>query len=769
MNERKIIQKLWHLFLIGLFLVPIYIFSVQVDFCNLYGGMPSMELLENPQSELASELYSADGLLLGKYFRNNRSPVQYADISPTMIQALIASEDYRFEQHAGIDLFGLSRAFFLSVLLQRKKGGGSTLTQQLAKNLFNTRGELDYRGKLSNIPLLGKFSVKTKEWILAVQLERAYTKQEILSMYLNTITFGSNTFGIKVAAQTFFNKTPAELRVEESALLVGVLRAPTYYSPIKHPVRAKRVRNVVLAQMTKHGFLTQTEYNLLSEAPIELHYQKENYTQGLAPYFRATVREFLLKWTKENGYDLFSDGLRIYTTIDSLVQKHAEATLREHMMRLQQTFDAHWEGRNPWINEKEQEIEGYIDKEIKRTDLYKQLVQKYGTDTAAIDKVLNSPIPTELFSWNGPIKTVISPLEAFKYNRKILRAGCLAMDPHTGHIKAWVGGIDYKFFQYDHVKRSKRQAGSTFKPIVYTVALDNGYLPTDLVVDEPVPFAEPNGRVWTAQNAWKSYSGNKYTLRYAMAKSYNSITSYLIKQLTPQLVVEYAHRMGIKGPLDPVPALCLGSSDVSIYEMVGAYSTFLNKGVWTEPFFVTHIEDKNGNILQTFRPQHQEAIHPDTADMMMYMLQGSLEEGALDGVAKKLRADNDIAGKSGTTSNQSDGWFIGLTQNLCVGVWVGGEDRCIHFRDFHLGSGSATARPIWEQFILKLYNDPHVAYQKGPLTSNGTLSEKVKKIIQSRNKAVLEQLPGRPSGNTPPLRPSDPAQPSVVLDVDKIY
>lgn len=769
MNERKITQKLWRFFVIGLLLVPIYIFSVQVDFCNLYGGMPSMELLENPQSELASELYSADGLLLGKYFRNNRSPVQYTDISPTMIQALIASEDYRFEQHAGIDFVGLLRAFFLSVLLQRKKGGGSTLTQQLAKNLFNTRRELDYRGKLSKIPLLGKFSMKTKEWILAVQLERAYTKQEILAMYLNTVTFGSNTFGIKVAARTFFKKTPAELRVEEAALLVGILRAPTYYSPVKHPDRAKHIRNVVLAQMSKHGFLKQTAYNLLSEAPIELHYQEENYEQGLAPYFRATVREFLLKWAKEHGYDLFSDGLRIYTTIDSRVQKHAEATLKERMMRLQQSFDAHWQGRNPWINEKEQEIEDYIDNEIKKTVLYKQLVQKYGTDTVAIDKELNNPISTELFSWDGPIKTVISPLEAFKYHRKILQAGCLAMDPHTGHIKAWVGGIDYKFFQYDHVKRSKRQAGSTFKPIVYTVALDNGYLPTDLVVDEPVPFAEPNGSVWTAQNAWKSYSGKKYTLRYAMAKSYNSITSYLIKQLTPQLVVEYAHRMGIKGPLDPVPSLCLGSSDVSIYEIVGAYSTFLNKGVWTEPFFVTHIEDKNGNILQTFRPQHQEAMHPDTADLMMYMLQGSLEEGALHGVAKELRANNDIAGKSGTTSNQSDGWFIGLTQNLCVGVWVGGEDRCIHFRDFHLGSGSATARPIWEQFILKLYNDPHVMYQKGPLTSNGTLSEKVKKIMQSRNKDVPEQLSEKPPGSPLPFGPSNPSRASVVLDVDKIY
>lgn len=760
----KIIRIIWKIFATVMISIPIYFVSVQVDFYNLYGAMPSTDLLENPQSELASELYSADGILLGKYFSNNRSPITYEEIAPNMIHALIASEDYRFEQHAGIDLRGLSRAFFLSVVLQQNKGGGSTLTQQLAKNIFNIRKDINYRGKWSKIPLLSKLILKTKEWILAVQLERAYTKQEIIAMYLNTVTFGSNTYGIKVAARTFFNKTPAELRIEESALLVGLLRAPTRYSPITNPAKANHIRNVVLGQMVKYGFLQKSEYDLICEIPTQLHYQEENYEKGIAPYFRAVVRDFLLKWSQKNGHDLFADGLRIYTTIDSRIQTHAEAALKEHMALLQNKFDSHWQDQNPWIYENGQEIEGYIEKEIKKTPLYHKLLQTYGLDTDSINKVLNTPVPTALFSWQGPIQTVISPLEAFKHHRKVLQAGCMAMDPHTGYIKAWVGGIDYKYFQYDHVKQGKRQTGSTFKPIVYTVALDNGYLPTDLVRDEPVTFVQPNGETWTPQNAWKTYSGRKYTLRYAMAKSYNSITSYLVKQITPARVVYYAKQMGIKGPLDPVPAICLGSSDASIYEMVGAYSTFLNKGVWTEPFFITHIEDKHGNILESFIPQRHEAIHEDTADLMTYMLQGSLDEGALSGVSLALRSNNDIAGKSGTTSNHSDGWFIGLTQNLCTGVWVGGQDRCIHFRDFHLGQGSATARPIWEKFILKLYEDPDLVYQKGPLIHNHTLSPKVKNIIQGKTETTLHQPLDTPNNPANDLATNQP----IELDIDKI-
>jgi len=766
MSEKTIIKYLWHSFGVGIFLIIAYLFSVQVNFCNLYGGMPSPDLLENPQSELASEVYSADGLLLGKYFRDNRSPVTYDQVSPNMIHALIASEDIRFEEHAGIDLRGLARAFIFSILLRRKQGGGSTLTQQLAKNLFNVRRETTYQGKFSTFPFLGTLIHKTKEWILAVQLERAYTKQEIIAMYLNTVTFGSNTYGIKVAARTFFNKTPAQLHVEEAAVLVGILRGPSRYSPVTQPKRAKNVRNAVLAQMMKYKFLKKTDYDILSELPIELHYQAENYTEGLAPYFRSVLRKFLLKWSRDNGYDLFVDGLRIYTTIDSRIQQHAETALKEHMKTLQHTFDEHWQEANPWVIESGTEIVGYIETKIKQTDFYRDLLLKYGEDTQAIDNVLNTPVPMQLFSWEGPIKMIISPLEAFKHHAKILQAGCMAMDPHTGHIKAWVGGIDYKYFKYDHVKDGKRQPGSTFKPIVYTVALDNGYLPTDLIVDQPVTFLEADGKTWTAQNAWKRYSGQKRTLRYAMAQSYNSITSYLIKQLTPQLVVDYAKRMGIKSRLDPVPSLCLGTSDVSIYEMVGAYGIFLNKGVWTEPFFITHIEDKNGNVIQKFTPQSQEAIHEDTADLMTYMLQGSVDEGALNGIAEELRVGNWITGKSGTTSNHSDGWFIGLSHDLCVGVWVGGEDRCIHFRDFKLGSGRAMACPIWEKLMLKLYHDPQIMHKRVPLLDIDTVSEKVRSVIKHANKA--NDYKGVPT--IPDVSTKVPTKKTTIdLDINKIY
>ncbi|MDD9139825.1 MAG: transglycosylase domain-containing protein [Candidatus Cardinium sp.] len=730
MKERKIIRRIWLFFCIGVLIVPLYLFSVQVDFCNLYGGMPSTALLENPQSALSSELYSADGVLLGKYFRDNRSPIDYEMLSPNIIQALIASEDCRFREHAGIDLRGLARAFFLSVLLRRNRGGGSTLTQQLAKNLFAIRKEVNYEGKCASIPSLRMLVHKTKEWILAVQLERTYTKEEIITMYLNTVTFGNNTYGIKVAVRTFFNKTAAELHVEEAALLVGLLRASTRYNPILHPDKAKYIRNVVLAQMVKHNFIKQAEYDLLCEMPIELHYQEENYEQGIAPYFRAVVRDFLLKWTVENGYDLYADGLRVYTTLDSRIQSHAEAAVKEHMAQLQHKFDDHWKGANPWIYENGTEMEDYVETAIQKSDFYKQLVQKHRGDLGAVHAALHTAVPTTLFTWEGPIQVNLTPWEAFKHHRKMLQSGCMAMNPHTGHIKAWVGGINYKHFQYDHVKQGKRQAGSTFKPIVYTVALDNGYLPGDVVVDDPVTFSLPNGETWTGKNAWNYFSGKKLTLRYAMANSYNSITSYLVKALGPELIVNYAHNMGIKGALEAVPAIGLGCSDVSIYEMVSAYATFLNKGVWTEPFFVTRIEDKYGNVLQTFIPQNREVMHEDTAALMTYMLQGSLDEGALRGVSPELRKDNEIAGKSGTTSNHSDGWFIGLSQNLCIGVWVGGEDRCIHFRDFANGSGSQTARPIWEKFMLKLYEDRALGYKKAPLVDRSRVSDKVKQIIQ---------------------------------------
>jgi penicillin-binding protein 1A len=715
-NYTRLIRRLWLVFVGFIIAIPLYILSVKVNLGNLYGQLPSLTTLENPKSDLSSELYASDGVILGKYFRYNRTPIEYEAVSPNLINALLATEDYQFENHAGIYLKGITRAILLSVLLHQHKGGGSTLTQQLAKNLFKTRSE-QYQGLLSKIPLIKTVIVKTKEWIVALQLERAYTKKEILMMYLNTVSFGSNTYGLKVAAQTFFNTTPDQLTIEQSALLVGILRAPSYYSPIKNPQRALKRRNVVLAQLHKYHFITKATYEELKERPIELHYKVENHNLGLATYFRSAVRDLLVEWSKEHGYDLFEDGLKIYTTIDSRLQMHAEEAVKEHMQALQQKFEQHWEGRNPWVDKYGREIPNFIKKATQKSELYKELVNQYGSNKEMIDSILNTPVPTKLFSWEGDIDTVISPISAIKYNKWLLHAGFMAMDPHSGHIKAWVGGINHEHFKYDHVKQGKRQGGSAFKPVVYATAIDNGYSPCDTVTDTPVTFKlSGKNSTWTPKNSNDIYTGQKMTLRQALARSVNSITAYLLKQIGPEMVVDYAHRLGIKGPMDPVPALCLGSSDVSVYELVGAYSTFMNKGVWTEPLYITRIEDKYGHIIQEFVPQKQEAISEETAWLMMHMLRGAIEEqGTFRGLSLEMRKDNELCGKTGTTSNHSDGWCIGMSQNLCTGVWVGGENRCIHFRTMATGQGAVTARPIWEKFMLRLYADPEVSYKKGPL------------------------------------------------------
>jgi penicillin-binding protein 1A len=715
-HYRHFVCHLWLTFVACLIGICLYIGSVKINLGNLYGELPALAILENPKADLASELYASDGVLLGKYFRYNRSPVDYEQVSPHLIHALLATEDYKFENHAGIYLKGLGRAFILSVLFRQDKGGGSTITQQLAKNLFKTRTK-QYQGLLSHIPIIRTLVVKTKEWIVAVKLERAYTKKEIIMMYLNTVSFGSNTYGIKVAAQTFFNTSPDQLSIEQAALLIGILRAPTYYSPIKNPERALKRRNVVLAQLFKYHFINQDTYETLRQKPIALNYKVENYNQGLATYFRATIRTFLVDWAKKNGYDLFEDGLKIYTTIDSRVQAHAEKAVQEHMKVLQSKFEQHWEGKNPWVDKYGREIPNFMQKALKKSAIYKKLVKQYGKDKATIDSILHTPVPTELFSWEGKIDTVISPIDAIKYNKRILHTGMMAMDPNSGHIKAWVGGINYQHFSYDHVFQGKRQPGSTFKPIVYVAAIDNGYSPCYEVVDAPTTF-KVSGKLttWTPKNASGIYTGKKMTLRQAMARSVNSITAYLLKQIGPELVIDYARRLGIKSHLDPVPALCLGSSDVSIYELVGAYSTFMNKGVWTEPIYLTRIEDKHGRIIQEFVPQKQEALSEETAWLMLHMLKGTVEEnGTLRNLSKAMKENNEVAGKTGTTSNHSDGWCIGMTQGLCTGIWVGGEDRCIHFRTLATGQGAATARPIWEKFMLHLYEDPDVIYKKGPL------------------------------------------------------
>ncbi len=734
---KKLIIILWITFLLCLASIPLYVFCVNMNLFGLFGALPSYTILENPENELSSELYSADGKLLGKYYRFNRSWAEYNELSPSVTNALIAAEDWRFYKHSGIDLRSLFRAAILSVLLRKNKGGGSTISQQLAKNLFKTRSD-KYKGVLNKIPIIRLFVTKTKEWIVAAKLERSYTKEEIVGMYLNTVSFGSNTFGIKSAAKTFFDTQPCNLTVDQAALLIGLLKAPTRYSPIFNPANSKRRRNTILYQMYKTTFITKDEYEYYSKLPINLKYKVESHNSGIATYFRAIVGNYLLRWTKKNGYDLYSDGLKIYTTLDSRLQKHAEEAVRECMTDLQEKFYKHWQLESPWVDENGKEIKDFIKNTVKNTDIYKKLIKEYGTHDENVERVINTPRKVRVFTWHGDVDVNMSLVEEIGYKKKLLRTGFMALEPSTGNIKAWVGGINFKHFKYDHVLQGKRQPGSAFKPFIYMVALDNGFSPNDVVRDIPITFNIPGG-FWTPQNWYKFYTGKKMTLRRALSRSINSVTAYLLKKMGPKLIVTYAKKMGIKSHLDPVPSICLGTSDVSLYELIGAYNVFANRGIWTKPMFITRIEDKYGNVIKKFNHVQKEAINEYTAYLMIYMLKGAQQEqgGSAWRLSEEIKKGNEIASKSGTTQNHSDGWFIGLTHNLCAGVWVGGEDRCVHFKDFRNGQSGKTAKPIWTKFMLKVYRDPDLHYEKGKFpkpSHKARMNKRVKKYLELEEK-----------------------------------
>ncbi|GAB3828298.1 transglycosylase domain-containing protein [Pontibacter rugosus] len=685
----------------------------------MFGSSPSLDRLENPRSDQASELYTADEQLIGKYFRENRSPVGYKEMSPRLIQALVATEDARFYEHAGIDPQAIASAVYGS--FKGDARGASTITQQLAKNLYKTRTD-NSKGALGYIPGLNIVISKTKEWLTAIKLEQRYTKEEILAMYLNTVDFGSNSFGIKVASNTFFNTSPDSLKVEQAAVLIGLLKAPTYYSPRFNPNNATRRRNTVLGQMVKYGYLPKADADSLSQLPLVLDYSVENHYDGPATYFRGAVADYLQEWCKENGYDLYRDGLKIYTTIDSRIQAHAEAAMEEHMRKLQKRFDNHWKGRNPWVDEKDKEIPGFIEQTIQRTAYYKRLKDKYGDDKAAINRELNRPREMKVFTWDNDSleKTVtMSPLDSLAYYKHFLHGGMMTMDPFTGHIKAWVGGINFKYFKYDHVKQARRQPGSTFKPFVYVSAIDNGYSPCDKIVDKRITInyvEKGEKKSWSPTNADWEYTGAPMTLRRAMGKSVNSVTAQLTEKVGWETVVKYAKRLGINGPLEAVPSIGLGPSDVSIFDMVGAYGTFPNHGFHTDPMFITRIEDRNGNLIHQFTPKQKKVLSEETAFLMMHMLKGGMEEPGGTSQALweyDLWKGNEIGGKTGTTSNHSDGWFMGVTKDLVTGVWVGGEDRSVHFRTSQLGEGSKTALPVFGLFMERMYKDTSLGYTMG--------------------------------------------------------
>jgi len=702
--------------------IIIFIASVNYNPYNLFGGMPSLQDLEKPESDLASELYSGDNLLLGKYFRYNRSPIEFNDLSDELVTTLLVTEDIRFYDHSGIDFKGLVRATYgvskniLTFGGSGLEGGGSTITQQLAKNLFKIRREK--KGRLSSVPFLGLVISKVKEWIVAIKLEEFYTKKEILAMYLNTAEYGSNSYGIKVASRTYFDKLPSELNYNESSIIVGLLNKPTKYNPYFNPENALDKRAEIFYNLFKYEVISRKYYDSIRISDLNLSYKVENQNVGQATYFRTVVRNYLINWARENGYDLFSDGLKIYTTIDSRMQEIAENAVKNQMNRLQKIFDDHWNGKNPWIDEKGFEIKDFLKNTIKRTRYYKSLLKENENDTVKVFELLNRKKNMKVFSWDGEIDTVFSIMDSLKYYKNFLQAGFISIEPKTGFIRAWVGGINHKYFKYDHVKQGRRQPGSTFKPIVYAAAIDNGYSPCYPVVDAPVVFELPgqDPPYWRPDNHNSKWTGETMTLRKAMAKSVNSITAFMTKKLSPNTVVNYAKKLGIQSRLDPVPAVCLGAGgDVSLFDLVGAYSTFINKGIWTEPFFISRIEDKYGNLIQEFIPTKQEALSEETAFLMLHMLKGSKEEegGTARGLNPELTSDNDVGAKTGTTQNASDGWFIGVTHNLVSGAWVGGDDRSIHFRDWVYGQGARTAMPIWQEYMLNIYDNVELKIEKG--------------------------------------------------------
>ncbi len=714
---RKAIRYIWVVFLCIILGLPLYVYTVSVDLFGLFGGMPSLAEVENPENDLSSELISADGVSLGRYFRFNRSQVTFDELSNELVNTLVLSEDHRFYDHSGLDFPAYLRVAFGLLTLQ-PSGGGSTITQQLAKNLYTRNRD---RGLDGMVAKLGRYPrrvvQKTKEWIIAVNLERNFSKEEIIAMYLNTAEFSSNSYGIKVASETYFSKPPDSLNLQESALLVGMLQAPDFYNPMLRPENALTKRNEVLYKLHRSKFqlITREQYDSVALLDLGLKFKIQNQNEGLATHFRTVIQSYLMQFCSERGIDLWNSGLKIYTTIDSRLQEYAEESMREHMKNLQAEFSKQWEGRNPWVDDNRQEIPGFLRLRIKQAPAYKNLVTRYGEKSDSVRIMLTLKKPMTIFTWDGERDTLFSSMDSLAYYKRFLQSGMMSMDPNTGHIKAWVGGFNYKYFKYDHVKQGTRQPGSTFKPFVYGLAMESGYSPC-YVLEDIAPSFQVSGTVWYPPNSdGKRGTGEKMTIRQAMARSVNSITAQMMKALGEENVVEFANRVGIESKLDPVPSLCLGVSDVSLYEMVGAYSTFVNNGIHTKPFYITRIEDKNGNVIENFVPKTKEAISDQTAYKMIYMLMGGIEEtgGTSGGLSRELKIDNEIGGKTGTTNNASDGWYVGVTHDLVTGVWVGGDERAIHFPSWIFGQGTKTARPIWDKFMTKVYLDPATGVTKG--------------------------------------------------------
>ena len=694
----------------GLFLL------VNLTAIGVFGDLPSFEQLENPKNNLATEIISEDGVVLGKYFFENRSKANYNEIPENLINAFISTEDVRFRNHSGIDGRALLRAIYGALTGKSSSGGASTITQQLSKMLFTDKPSSGVERVMQ----------KLKEWIISGQLEKRYTKDEILTMYLNRFDWVNNAVGIKSASQVYFNKAPIDLNILESAMLVGMLKNPSYYNPNRRIALTERRRNIVLSQMKKYEVISDSLYDTLVQQPIILNFKKASHNEGLAPYFREYFRGELKKWcathTKPDGtnYNAYTDGLKVYTTINSRLQQFAEEGMRTHISSLQKDFNNHWKGytKAPYPDDFEwEQIDEIIDQGMRRSERYRKL-KKAGKSKNQIKSIFQKKVQMTLFSWDGEIDTLLSPRDSIKYNKFFIHSGMMSMDPKTGHVKAYVGGINYKHFKYDHVKIGKRQVGSTFKPFLYSLAMQEGYTPCSEVSNVPVVFDKNRWRLekdWVPKNSGDEFDEMSLTLKFGLANSINTVTAYIMKQFGPHAVVDLAKKIGIHSKILAVPSLCLGTFDLSVYEMVGAYSTFVNKGVWTEPIFVTRIEDKNGVVLEDFEPKTQEAMSKETADLMVRMLQGVVDgvyspaAGVTRGTGVRLRFKygfkNEMGGKTGTTQNQSDGYFMGITPNLVTGVWSGCEDRAAHFRTIHYGQGANMALPVFAEYMQRVYAD----------------------------------------------------------------
>ncbi len=708
---KKYVFWFWILFAGPVLSLLLFVFCVR-----MFADLPDTEALQNPKTNLATEVFSSDMKVLGKFYAENRTNVKFKQISPYIVNALVATEDARFFEHSGVDVRALLRAVAGAATGSSSSGGGSTLTQQLAKMLF-PREDL---GKLGLI--LRKF----KEWIIAVKLEREYTKEEIIAMYLNKFDYVNNAVGIKSAAQIYFGTTPDSLRIEQAATLVGMAKNPAYFNPNRFHDRAEGRRNTVLQQMEKYGYITKDQSDSLQKIPLKLKFQPEDHNDGLAPYFREYLRDvFLKKWCEENPkadgtkYDVYRDGLKIYTTIDSRMQRYAEEAVTEHLKELQASFDKECKNKRnapfAW-NVNKEEIKNIMHQGMKRSERYRVL-KKAGMSEPDIEKNFNTKTEMVIFSWKGPIDTTMTPMDSVRYYKRFLQTGFMSMEPQTGYIKAWVGGIGHKFFQYDHVQIGhSRQVGSTFKPFVYALAIQEGYSPCYRVPNTRTCIDMPAGQPQYCpdnSSGEEKFEGKMVTLQWALANSVNYISAYLIKQFGANAVAELAHKMGIVSKIDPTPSICLGTPEISVFEMVGANSTFANKGTWIEPTFVTRIEDKNGKVLADFVPRTEEVMNEEKSYIMLQLMKGVVQMGTGSRLRFRYKLNNPIAGKTGTTQNNSDGWFMGITPDLVSGCWVGGEDRAVHFDRTDQGQGASMALPIWAKYMQKVYADKTLKISQG--------------------------------------------------------